>query len=43
MKTSLWIVIALVSGIVGFLTGYSVSAFSAPGARRPPAGPSRAH
>jgi hypothetical protein len=28
MRTSLWIVIALVTGIVGFLTGYSVSSYS---------------
>ena len=28
MKTSLWGVIALVTGIVGFLLGYSVSAYS---------------
>jgi len=25
MKTSLWIVVVVVSGIVGFLTGYSIS------------------
>ncbi len=28
MKTSLWIIIALVTGIVGFLVGYSVSGFT---------------
>ncbi len=28
MKTSLWSVIALVTGIVGFLLGYSVSAYT---------------
>jgi hypothetical protein len=28
MKTSLWMIIALVSGIVGFLTGYSVSSYT---------------
>ncbi len=32
MKSSLWIIIALVTGIVGFLMGYSVSAFT--GSRR---------
>ncbi len=29
MKNSLWIIIALVTGVVGFLVGYSVSGFSA--------------
>ena len=28
MKTSLWVVIAAVSGIVGFLMGYSVSSYT---------------
>jgi predicted lipid-binding transport protein (Tim44 family) len=28
MKTSLWVVIALVTGIVGFLMGYSVSGYT---------------
>ena len=28
MKTSLWMIIALVTGIVGFLMGYSVSSYS---------------
>jgi len=28
MKTSLWIVVVLVTGIVGFLVGYSVSSFT---------------
>jgi hypothetical protein len=28
MRTSLWVVIALVSGLVGFLMGYSVSAYT---------------
>ena len=28
MKTSLWVVIVLVSGLVGFLIGYSVSSFT---------------
>lgn len=28
MKNSLWIIIALVTGIVGFLVGYSVSGFT---------------
>ena len=28
MKTSLWAVIALVTGIVGFLMGYSVSGYT---------------
>ena len=28
MKSSLWMVIALVSGVVGFLTGYSVSSYT---------------
>jgi hypothetical protein len=32
MKTTLWMIIALVTGIVGFLVGYSVSGFS--GAKR---------
>ena len=32
MKNSVWIVIALVTGIVGFLMGYSVSSFT--GTRR---------
>jgi hypothetical protein len=28
MKSSLWMIIALVTGIVGFLVGYSVSGFT---------------
>jgi hypothetical protein len=32
MKNTLWMIIALVTGIVGFLVGYSVSGFT--GARR---------
>lgn len=28
MKTGLWVVIVLVTGIVGFLVGYSVSAYT---------------
>jgi hypothetical protein len=28
MRTSLWVVIALVSGLVGFLMGYSVSSYT---------------
>jgi hypothetical protein len=28
MKTGLWVVIVLVTGIVGFLVGYSVSSFT---------------
>lgn len=28
MKTSLWVVVVLVTGIVGFLIGYSVSAYT---------------
>jgi hypothetical protein len=35
MKSSLWIIIALVTGIVGFLMGYGVSSFT--GTRQPPA------
>jgi hypothetical protein len=30
MKSSLWIVIVLVTGIVGFLVGYSVSSSTGP-------------
>ncbi len=28
MKTSLWVVVALVTGIVGFLVGYSTSSYT---------------
>lgn len=28
MKTSLWVVVVLVSGIVGFLVGYSTSSYT---------------
>jgi len=38
MRTSLWIVIVIVSGLVGFLMGYSVSSYTSSRSARPGAG-----